>query len=275
MAGASANSHVQRVCVYCGSRPGDDPIYAATAEELARLAVARGLGIVYGGGKVGLMGVVADAALDAGGEVIGVIPRLLADREVAHGGLTELRIVDSMHARKQQMTDLSDAFVILPGGIGTLDELVEAFTWTQLLIHDKPIALLNVAGYYDRLLAFLDHAVQSDFLVAEQRATLIVRDRPQELLDELTAWYPGKRFLSNSSPGLLAILLLAALIVAAPGPQPGPAPNFHTANGDLLVIASHHRSSSAVLCARPCGRRAYRMRQQRLVRHGSIGQQRT
>ena len=182
---------MRRVCVYCGSRTGADPIHRERAEELAALLAERGLGVVYGGGAVGLMGAVADTVLAAGGEVIGVIPGLLADRELAHPGLTELRIVDSMHERKQQMTQLSDAFIVLSGGIGTLDELVEAFTWTQLLIHDKPVALLNVSGYYDHLLAFLDHAVASDFLSARQRSTLIVAEDPAVLLDAVEAWTPA------------------------------------------------------------------------------------
>jgi uncharacterized protein (TIGR00730 family) len=203
---------LRSVCVYCGSRPGSAVAYAETARELAALLAARGIGVVYGGGKVGLMGIVAETVLAAGGAVTGVIPQVLADREVAHTGLTELRIVDSMHMRKQQMTELSDAFVILPGGIGTLDELIEAFTWTQLLIHDKPIALLNVRGYYDRLLAFLDHAVEEGFLSARQRATLIVEDEPEALLGALYAWYSEKRLLSNSSPWLLRILLWRGLI---------------------------------------------------------------
>lgn len=182
---------MRRVAVYCGSRSGQEPEHAERAAEMAALLAARGIGVVTGGGAVGLMGVVAETVLAAGGEVIGVIPQTLADREVAHTGLTELHVVESMHHRKLLMTDLSDGFVILSGGIGTLDELVEAFTWNQLLIHDKPIAVLNVGGYYDHLLAFLDRSVASGFLGAEQRSTLIVRDQPTALVDALAAWRPS------------------------------------------------------------------------------------
>ena len=181
---------MRRICIFTGSNPGSEPAYADAAGELATLLAQRGIGIVYGGGKVGLMGVTADAALAAGGEVIGVMPRALIDREIGHGGLTELRVVDSMHERKALMVELSDAFVALPGGIGTLDELFEAYTWSQLGIHDKPVGVLNVAGYYDRLIAFLDDAVDAGFLRPQHRATLAVAADPVELLDALAAYEP-------------------------------------------------------------------------------------
>src|SRR3712207_1163783 len=158
---------MNRVCVYCGSSPGARPEYRAAARDLGTHLAQSGIGVVYGGGKVGLMGAVADAARDAGGEVIGVIPRALWEREVGHRGLDDLRVVASMHERKALMADLSDAFVALPGGVGTLEELVEAMTWTQLGIHDKPCGLLDAGGYYRHLVAFLDHAVEERFLRPE------------------------------------------------------------------------------------------------------------
>jgi uncharacterized protein (TIGR00730 family) len=182
---------VQRICVYCGSNAGTDPAYRAAAERVGRLLAGRGIGVVYGGGKVGLMGAVADAALAAGGEVVGIIPQALMDREVGHAGLTRLEVVDSMHARKLRMADLSDAFLALPGGIGTLEELVEVFTWSQLGIHAKPCALLDVAGFYRPLVSFFDHAVTEGFLRPEHRATLLVSDDPEALLDAIADWVPA------------------------------------------------------------------------------------
>jgi uncharacterized protein (TIGR00730 family) len=173
------------VCVYAGSSPGRDPAYRSAAVAVARTLVERSIRVVYGGGNVGLMGALADAALDLGGEVVGVIPRSLLEKEVAHTGRVDLRVVDSMHERKATMADLSDAFVALPGGIGTLEELVEVFTWTQLGLHAKPCALLNVNGFYDRLVDFLDHAVAERFLRAEHRELLVVADDPEELLSRL------------------------------------------------------------------------------------------
>jgi len=181
---------VRRVCVYAGSNPGNDLIYAQAARELADLLAERGTGLVYGGGRVGLMGVLADTALAAGGEVIGVMPQALVDREIAHEGLTELRVVASMHERKALMAELSDAFVAVPGGIGTLEELIEIYTWSQLGIHAKPCGVLNVDGYYDHLAAFLDHAVAAGFLKAEHRAVLSVASEPGELLERLAAYVP-------------------------------------------------------------------------------------
>ena len=183
---------MRHVCLYAGSNPGTDPAYADAARELATLLAERGIGVVYGGGKVGLMGVIADAALAAGGEVIGVMPQALIDREIGHPGLTELKVVASMHERKAQMADLADAFVAVPGGIGTLEELIEVYTWSQLGIHEKACGLLNVRGYYDGLVAFLDHAVAAGFLRPQHRAVLSVADDPAALLDALAAYEPPR-----------------------------------------------------------------------------------
>ena len=181
---------MRRVCVYAGSNPGSDPAYAEGARELASVLAERGIGLVYGGGRVGLMGVLADTVLAAGGEAIGVMPQALIDREIGHPGLTDLRVVDSMHERKAQMAELSDAFVAVPGGIGTLEELIEVYTWSQLGIHAKACGVLNVAGYYDHLAAFLDHAVTAGFLRPAHRAVLTVASEPEELLERLAAYVP-------------------------------------------------------------------------------------
>lgn len=179
---------MRRVCVYAGSNPGSDPVYADAARALAATLAERGIGLVYGGGRVGLMGVLADTMLGVGGEAIGVMPQALIDREIGHRGLTELRVVDSMHERKAQMAELSDAFVAVPGGIGTLEELIEAYTWSQLGIHQKPCGVLNVRGYYDHLAAFLDHAVGEGFLRPQHRAVLRVASEPAELLDRMAGY---------------------------------------------------------------------------------------
>ncbi len=176
---------MKSVCVYCGASTGSDPVYAEAAVELAQTLAARGLRIVYGGAHVGLMGLIADTALAAGAEVVGVIPKVLVDWEVAHTGLTELHVVDDMHERKAKMADLADAFVALPGGIGTLEELIEIYTWSYLGIHDKPFAVLNTAGYYDGFTAFLDHAVSQGFLRPEVRQRLLVAPDAESLL---AAW---------------------------------------------------------------------------------------
>ena len=181
---------LRRVCVYAGSSPGARPVYRTAAEGLGRLLAGRGIGVVYGGGNVGLMGALADAAMDAGGEVTGVIPRALLEREVGHRGVTTLRVVESMHERKALMADLSDGFVALPGGIGTLEELVEMHTWAQLGFHVKPIGVLDVAAFYRPLGAFLDHAVTERFLRAEHRATLLIDEDPAALLGRMEAWEP-------------------------------------------------------------------------------------
>ena len=173
------------VCVFCGSAPGVSQEYTRATREFARVAVERGLRVVYGGASVGLMGVLADAVLAMNGEVVGVIPGALVDREIAHRGLTELHVVGTMHERKAMMAQLADAFVALPGGLGTLEELFEVWTWSQLGIHSKPCALLNTAGYYDPLIDFLDHAVEEGFVRERQRSTLIVSSDPDELLELL------------------------------------------------------------------------------------------
>ena len=174
------------VAVYCGSRFGDMAAYAQAARELGRLIARSGGSVVYGGGRVGLMGVVADGALAAGGSVIGVIPQALMDREVGHPGLTELHVVQTMHERKQMMAERADAFVALPGGIGTLEEIYEVWSWQQLGYHDKPVALLNVAGYYDALLEFMRVSHDRGFVSAPQYNALMVDDDPARLLDRLT-----------------------------------------------------------------------------------------
>jgi uncharacterized protein (TIGR00730 family) len=166
---------------------GADPAFAALAKALAEEMARRGIGLVYGGGRLGLMGVVADAALAAGGEVHGVIPQALVDLEVAHTGLTELHLVNTMHERKAKMTELTDAFVAIPGGIGTLDELFEAWTWHALGYHAKPLALLNVNGFWDGLIAFMDHVHVSGFLSPARRAQLLVADGVGEVIDLLDA----------------------------------------------------------------------------------------
>lgn len=173
------------ICVYCGSKSGDDGHYAAAAEALGQAIAARGFGLVYGGGGIGLMRHLADTVLRGGGPVLGVIPRALMDAEVGHRGLTELRVVDGMHERKALMAQRASAFVAMPGGYGTLEEIFEAIAWAQLQIHDRPIGLLNTAGYYDHLLSFLDHAVGEGFLGPGHRGLLRVATEPGGLLDEL------------------------------------------------------------------------------------------
>lgn len=182
---------MKRVCVFCGSNSGALPEYAHAARDLARLLVQRRMGLVYGGGNVGLMGVLADAMLEGGGEVIGVIPALLVAKEVAHHGVTELRVVQTMHERKALMSDLSDAFIALPGGFGTLDEFFEILTWSQLGFHGKPCGLLNVANYYDRVLAMLDHAVAEKFLRPAHRQLVITDTSPSNLLQRLLSHSPA------------------------------------------------------------------------------------
>ena len=183
---------MRRICVFCGSSQGSRPEYGAAAEEMAAELVRRKIGLVYGGGKVGLMGSIADAVLRAGGEAQGVIPEHLMAREVGHNGLTKLHVVRSMHERKALMADLSDAFVALPGGFGTLEEFCEVVTWTQLGLHAKPCGILNVMGYYSPLLAMLDHAVEERFLKPENRALVLARESAAELLRALEQWRPAR-----------------------------------------------------------------------------------
>jgi hypothetical protein len=183
---------MKRVLVFCGSSPGARPEYVAAAAELGRLLAESQLELVYGAASVGVMGAIADATLAAGGTAIGVIPTRLIEAEIAHAGLSELHVVDTMHERKALMSELSDAVIVLPGGIGTLDEFFELFTWTQLGLSQLPLGVLNVAGYWDPLLAFLEHAVRERFLRAEHLATLIVSQQPRALLDELAAHKPQR-----------------------------------------------------------------------------------
>ena len=183
---------MKRVCVFCGSNAGIREEYRIAAQTLAEALARRGLGLVYGGGNVGLMGILADSMLQAGGEVIGVIPHSLVAKEVAHHGVTELRAVDTMHQRKALMNELSDAFIALPGGFGTLDEFFEILTWAQLGIHSKPSGLLNVSGYYDSLLAMLDHAVNERLLRPAHRELVIVDTDPDALLQRLTSGAPAQ-----------------------------------------------------------------------------------
>ncbi|HWJ98791.1 MAG TPA: TIGR00730 family Rossman fold protein [Acidimicrobiales bacterium] len=181
---------LRRVAVFCGSNHGNDPAFTEAAVALGTLLAERGIGLVYGGGDVGLMGEVADAVLAGGGEVVGVLPGLLWDKEVGHQGLTELLIVDTMHERKMAMADRADAFIALPGGVGTFEELFEAITWTQLGIHDKPVGLLDVAGFYRPLLTFLDDTVASGFLKPGHRSMIVDATDPAEILAALAAWEP-------------------------------------------------------------------------------------
>jgi uncharacterized protein (TIGR00730 family) len=183
---------IRRVCVFCGSSTGSDPTFAEAARELGRLFAREGIALVYGGGSVGLMGEVADAVLSSGGEVIGVIPHALWAREVGHRGLTDLRIVDTMHERKALMADLSDAFIALPGGLGTLEEIFEVWTWAQLGLHAKPLGFLDVNGFYTPLMDFLDRAVRARFVKEAHRAVAMVARDPEALLRRFENWEPPK-----------------------------------------------------------------------------------
>ena len=186
----SWSASVKAVCVYCGSSRGADGAYVEAARSVGRLLAESGRTLVYGGGRVGLMGAVADAVLERGGRVIGIIPRSLLEKELAHQGLTDLRVVASMHERKAMMSDLSDAFLTLPGGLGTLEELFETWTWGQLGLHEKPYGLLNVAGFFDPLLAFVDRTIEQRFVMAEHRAMLLVGADPEQLLRDMEVHRP-------------------------------------------------------------------------------------
>jgi uncharacterized protein (TIGR00730 family) len=179
---------MKRICVYCGSNTGKGGEYVAAAGQLGRELVSRGLGLVYGGADIGVMGAVANAVLDAGGEAIGVIPESLATREVAHSGLSEMHVVKSMHERKAQMAALSDGFIALPGGWGTFEEMFEMLTWAQLGFHQKPCGLLNIQGYYSLLYRFLEHAMQEQFVREAYRAMLLMEDNAADLLDRFTTY---------------------------------------------------------------------------------------
>jgi uncharacterized protein (TIGR00730 family) len=176
---------MKHLCVFCGSQAGRNPQFRTVAEQFGRLLVEFDLGLVYGGGSVGLMGVIADAVLDAGGRVVGVIPDVLATEELIHPRATQMHIVSSMHARKAKMAELADGFIALPGGFGTFEEFFEVITWAQLGIHDKPIGLLNVAGYFDHLERMLDHAVNEGFIKPKYRRLVVVADAPELLLEKL------------------------------------------------------------------------------------------
>jgi uncharacterized protein (TIGR00730 family) len=178
---------MKSVCVFCGSSAGHRPEFAAAADHFGAMLARRGMTLVYGGASRGLMGILADAALSAGGTVIGVLPRFLFDKEIGHTGLTELYVVGSMHERKERMAELADAFVALPGGLGTLDEMAEMMTWAQLGLHQKPCGFLQVGGFFDSLLAFLDRALADGFVGPEHRTKLFVDDEPERLLSRLAA----------------------------------------------------------------------------------------
>ena len=185
-------SEIRRLAIFCGSNPGARPEYVEAARSLGRLLAERGIGIVYGGSSVGLMAALADVMLDELGDIIGVIPRMLVEREVANRALTDLRIVESMHARKAMMAELADGFIALPGGIGTLEEFFETWTWGQLGMHSKPCGLLNVAGYFDPLLEFLDHAVAEKFVRDVHRGMVVVESDPRRLLSRFESYEPPR-----------------------------------------------------------------------------------
>jgi uncharacterized protein (TIGR00730 family) len=183
---------VQRICVFCGSSPGAKTEYIAAARGFGRALVGRDIELVYGGGRVGMMGEIAATVLEAGGKVIGVIPEGLVDKEVAFTELPDLRVVPSMHERKALMVELSDGFVALPGGLGTFEEFLEVLTWAQLGLHQKPCGLLNVCGYFAKLMEFLDHAVNEQFIEAEHRSMLLIDDSPDTLLTKFEAYQPSR-----------------------------------------------------------------------------------
>jgi uncharacterized protein (TIGR00730 family) len=192
MEAASTAMTFRRICVFCGSNLGIRPVYRAAAEQLASLLVHHGIELVYGGGNIGLMGALADTMLEGGGTVIGVIPESLMAREVGHRGLTELRVVNSMHERKALMSDLSDAFIALPGGFGTFEEFCEVVTWSQLGIHQKPCGLLNVGGYYEPMLRLFDNAVREGFLHPENRQLVLDDSDPERLLEKMGQFKPTR-----------------------------------------------------------------------------------
>lgn len=181
---------VKHIAVYCGSSMGTEPAYRDAAISMAQTLAQAGIGLVYGGGKTGLMGTVADAALAAGGEVTGIIPGALESKEIAHPGLTTLEVVDDMHSRKKRMSDLSDGFIAMPGGTGTMEEIFEVWTWGQLGYHNKPCAFLNINGYYDTLLDFIDRMVNDGFMRPEFREMLTVSDQPEIILDAFQQYRP-------------------------------------------------------------------------------------
>ena len=183
---------LKRICVFCGSSPHSNSKYFSTAEELARLLVKNGIGLVYGGSDIGTMKVIADTVLEAGGEAFGVMPQVLVDKEIAHPGLTQLHIVQSMHERKALMAELSDGFIALPGGIGTLEELFEILAWSLLEIHKKPCGILNAHHYYEKLIAFLNHAAAEHFIKEEHHSILIMEEDPVTLLERMNGYHAPK-----------------------------------------------------------------------------------
>lgn len=183
---------IRRICVFCGSNSGSDPVYTEAARHLGRVMARDGIGLVYGGGSVGLMGELADAVLHAGGEATGVIPQALWAREVGHRGLTDLRIVETMHERKAMMSDLSDAFIALPGGLGTLEEILEIWTWAQLGLHSKPVGFLDINGFFSPLMQFLDGAVRERFLREPHRSIAILDSDAERLLRRFDDWQPPR-----------------------------------------------------------------------------------
>jgi len=180
----SKKNRLKKICVYCGSGSGNKLYYEEEARYLGRLFVEQGIELIYGGARVGIMGAIADEVMNEGGKVTGVIPQNLVRREVAHDGVMDLRVVDSMHERKALMAELSDGFIALPGGLGTLEELSEILTWAQLGLHTKPTGVLNIGGYYDRLIGFLDYAVDEGFVKPVNRSLLLIRDKAEELLND-------------------------------------------------------------------------------------------
>ena len=193
---------MKRIAIYCGSATPADTVYINAARIAGAELARRGIGVVYGGGRLGLMGAVADAALDAGGEVIGIIPQALVDAEVAHRGCTELRIVSGMHERKALFTELSDGFVTLPGGVGTMDELWEAVSWSQLGYHEKPVGLLNVGGFYDTLIAFNEHMKSVGFIREQHHGILLSDDTLDGLLAQMTAYRPHETIFKMKAANL-------------------------------------------------------------------------
>jgi uncharacterized protein (TIGR00730 family) len=193
---------MKRIAVYCGSATPEDPLYMECARAVGRGLADRGIGVVYGGGRLGLMGAVADSALAAGGEVIGVIPEALVGSEVAHRGCTELHVVPGMHERKRAFTDLSDGFITIPGGVGTMDELWEAISWAQLGYHNKPVGLLNAAGFYDQLVAFNRHMIEVGFIREQHAGIMIVRDELGALIDAMAAYAPHKTIFQMKAEDL-------------------------------------------------------------------------
>jgi uncharacterized protein (TIGR00730 family) len=192
---------IRRISVFCGSGSGSDPAYTNAAKKLGALLVKKDIGLVYGGGKIGLMGVIAGIVLKYGGRVTGVIPQALAEKEVAYTELSDLRIVTSMHERKALIADISDAFIAMPGGFGTLDEIFEALTWAQLGIHHKPCGILNVSGYFDHLLKFIDHAIAQEFVHMKNKSLLLVDDDPVKLMDKIEAYKPVRVDKANWALG--------------------------------------------------------------------------